>query len=197
MHSFTEEYVLVVNKKSNIHLANELEGHSLELLEGPRMLLALPWLESELQKAGVKKAHGFLSSIRVKTKLQDALLPVFFGKSDACLVTRKGFAAMAELNPQLMQQLTVVAESHEYVPVVFGFRRSYKGSVKNRIVQMVERWHTTVAGQQILTIFQADRLLLRPVDCMESTFALLDRHPIVDPVQRNTSQGHSVQVKVQ
>ena len=104
------------------------------------------------------------------------VLPVFFGKIDACLVTQKGFKTMGELNPQVNRQLRVLASSPEFVPTGFFFRMGYPQAQQADCLAEFTRVHTSTDGQQILTVFQTDRLQEYPGSVLDSAFALVESH---------------------
>ena len=171
-----EEYVLLVHQDSPFARIEDLQGHSLNIQQQPRMSLAVPWLDVLLMEKGLKPAQDFFGRITEATKLTKIVLPVFFRQVDACLVTRKGFETMGELNPQVSRQLRVLASSPPLVTTGFFIRTGFPKTEQNKIVDKIVRIHTSVAGQQVLTVFQSGRLEERPPSILDSTFALLERH---------------------
>jgi len=95
---------------------------------------------------------------------------------DACMVTRRGFETMAELNPQVGRQLKIVATSPELVPAVFGLRADYNPSYKPQLLAALSELQKSPAGQQVLTIFHCDRIEESPVSCLESALELVATH---------------------
>jgi phosphonate transport system substrate-binding protein len=93
---------------------------------------------------------------------------------DACLVTRKGFKIMEELNPQVGKQLKVLASSPALVPDGFFFRAAYPQQPLERMASELTRIHSTVAGQQVLTVFQTDCLEEHPASCLDSAIEILE-----------------------
>jgi ABC-type phosphate/phosphonate transport system substrate-binding protein len=104
------------------------------------------------------------------------VLPVFFRQADACVVTRRGFKTMSELNPQVSQRLKVLAASPGLVPTGFGFRPDYTDPLKNTIVAELARIKDSPAGAQVLTLFQSGSLEAHPLSCLDSAFELLATH---------------------
>jgi hypothetical protein len=104
------------------------------------------------------------------------VLPVFFRQSDACVVTRSGFETMVELNPQLGRQLKILARSPEVVPAVFCFRADYAAGFKEDLFAGVRDLHKSAAGQQVLTVFQSDKIEDQPMSCLDSALELLATH---------------------
>ena len=121
----TEEYLLLVRKDSGLERLDQLTGRSLNVLLNPRMSLAVIWLDTVLMEARLNRTSDFFGPVTVNKKASQVALPVFFGKVDACLLTQMSFKVMAELNPQLKEQLRVLANSPALVPSGFAFRGDY------------------------------------------------------------------------
>ncbi len=172
----TEEYVLLVHRDSGIERVGDLRGRSLNFFQNTRMSLASAWLDTLLVKDGLGRTSKFFGRVTQLNKLPRVILPVFFRQSDACVVTRRGFHIMAELNPQVGQQLKVLSSSPELVPAGFCFRRDYNNPLKERILAEFGKVHTTPAGQQVLTIFQSGRLEVHPISILNSSLELLASH---------------------
>jgi len=171
----TEEYVLLVHQDSQIERIEDLRGRSLTLFHNSRLCLAPFWLDTVLVQSGFPRATEFCQ-VTQNSKLSKVVLPVFFKQADACLVTRRGFKTMSELNPQVSQRLKVLAASPELVPTGFCFRRDYHDPLKDVIVAELARIKDTPAGAQILTLFQSGSLEAHPLSCLDSAFELLETH---------------------
>ncbi|NTW37091.1 MAG: phosphate/phosphite/phosphonate ABC transporter substrate-binding protein [Syntrophobacteraceae bacterium] len=195
----TEEYVLLVHRESGIQRIGDLRGRSLLFFQNPRTGLAPAWLDVLLVKSGFVGTAEFFGRVTQTNKIAQSVLPVFFRKSDACVVTRRGFRTMSELNPQLAQQLKVVASSPEFVPSLFCFRKDYEGPSKDKILEEMHKIDETPAGQQVLTIFQCEKLEVHPISCLKSAFELLNDHrrllPTVTGAKAGTTQPKLYQAK--
>jgi hypothetical protein len=172
----TEEYVLLVHRDSGIADVRELRGRRLLLLQNPRMSLATVWLDTLLIQKGLEPTARFSGGVTSVNKLSQVVLPVFFRKSDACLVTRRGFETMSELNPQVGKLLRVVAVSPEVVPSGFAFHSDSTSPFRDQMLIEMGRLSDSPAGQQILTLLQADRIEVKPISCMSGAFELLSAH---------------------
>lgn len=174
--SITEEYVLVVHGAGGISDVKDLQGRTLGMLNSARTSLAQAWLDTLLAQAVGRPSARFLRQIATDNKISKVVLPVFFRQRDACVVTRRGFDTMVELNPQIGQQLKFLAVSPPVVPLIFGWRAGYDSPVRARVQMEIADWHTIPAGRQILTLFQVDSLKLIPVASLESSLELLAAH---------------------
>ncbi len=171
--SVFDEYVLVVHSAGGIVDLKDLQGRTLGVLDSARTSLAPAWLETLLAQAVGRPSAHFLQKISKATKINKLVLPVFFRQMDACLVTRRGFDTMVELNPQLGQQLKLLAVSPPVVPLIFGWRAGYDSRLRAQVLEELAHWHTIPAGRQILTLFQVDSLTVIPVAALDSSLELL------------------------
>jgi phosphonate transport system substrate-binding protein len=173
---YTEEYLLLVKNNSGLENIEALIGRTLNVLNNPRMSLALIWLDTVLVKATQKSSQTFFGQVNRVNKPMQTLLPVFFGKIDACLITRQSFETMEELNPQIGKQLRVLAASPEYVPSGFAFRAEHQTEFRPQIIEAMKQLHESPAGRQILTLTQASRLEPLPIACLDRSLELLQEH---------------------
>ncbi|MFH0998839.1 MAG: PhnD/SsuA/transferrin family substrate-binding protein [Pseudomonadota bacterium] len=168
-NSFTEQYVLLVHRNSDITDIGGLRGRKLLLHNSLRMSLASSWVAA-LLGLSEKEAAGI-------TRIDNAsrtVLPVFFRQADACVVTSSVFEIASELNPQLQKELRVLASSPEVVPSVFFFRPGYASHAKGELEAAMLTLHESPAGQQVLMLFQGDGMVKQPISCLESTRQMLD-----------------------
>jgi phosphonate transport system substrate-binding protein len=167
------EYVLLARTDSAINTLADLKGRQVAVLDNLQGSLAVPWLEVLLDQHKLGAPETFFSRVTRSIKISKAALPVFFGRSDACIITRQGFAVLGELNPQVTQQLRVLATSPELVPFVTCFRAGMAPVVREKLVATITQANTTPAGRQLLTIFQCDRIEERPLSRLQTTRDLL------------------------
>jgi ABC transporter, phosphonate, periplasmic substrate-binding protein len=172
----TEEYLLLVRRDSGLERFDQLRGRSINVFNNPRMSLALIWLDTILLEARLERAADFFGQVTLNNKTAQVALPVFFGKVEACLVTRDSFEVMGELNPQLNQRLRVLAASPEVVPSGFAFRAGHASPFDTPIQEAMEQLGDSPAGRQILTLTQSDRLEFHPISCLNGSMELMARH---------------------
>ena len=93
-----EEYLILVRTDSGIRSFADLRGRRLARYSAVVMDLASDWLEMLLRASNLGPAESFLK-ISTDTKGSRIILPVFFRQTDACLVSRRTFDTMVEMNP--------------------------------------------------------------------------------------------------
>jgi phosphonate transport system substrate-binding protein len=171
-----EEYLIVVHREGGADKLEALRGKSLRVLQSPRMSLATLWLDTLLLEAGLPTSAVFFGPTEWSPNISMTALPVFFGKTDACLVTRAGFEVMAELNPQLETRLRILANSPPVVPAGFMVRSDYRSPYRAKLLDTMARLEESTGGRQILSLIQMDRVEIHPVSRVAESLALIERH---------------------
>jgi phosphonate transport system substrate-binding protein len=167
---------LLVRNDSGLAKLSDLRGRRLIEYSSMRGCLAPLWLDVLLANADLGSAASFFSRVSSANKPIRTVLPVFFHQEDACIVTRRGFDIMGELNPQVMKQMRVLAQSPSYLPHVTTFRASLPPDILERIIQAALAAQETVTGQQMLTMFQSSRIAEIKVEKLNSVRELLADH---------------------
>ena len=168
-----EVVVLLAHRDSGIERVEDLKGRRLIIHRNPRASLAVCWLDSILLEKGLRSTAEFMGRVDENNKLSSVVLPVFFRRSDSCLVTRSGFDTMSELNPQIGKALKVLATSPKMVPTLLCFRADYAPAFKDKVLAGLRDLHLSPAGQQVLTIFHSERLEEMPASRLQSALDLL------------------------
>jgi ABC-type phosphate/phosphonate transport system substrate-binding protein len=169
------QYVLLVKADGAVRKLGDLRRGKLILHSSPAMYLAQEWLNVLLWTERLEFRETFFGAITAEIKPAKALLPVFFGQAEACLTSRRAFEAMAELNPQVSRQLRVLATSPEIAATCYMFRKNYKDPNREQWIKALSGLRTSVTGRQLLTLFQADSLVVRGADCLSSALQVLEQ----------------------
>lgn len=157
----------------------ELEGESLRIVSRRNRHMARFWLETVLLERGLKPADEFFAEVIDCEKPNDAVLPTFFGKSMACLVSEDDFAILGELNPQLTRKLVKVNVSGALVPIVFALRRDAKGISFEEAQAAAIRMHESSEGRQAFTLLQLTRFSAYDEESLQPTRDLVARAKLV------------------
>jgi phosphonate transport system substrate-binding protein len=168
-----EEYLLLVRADRGLSTPADLKGRRVTTINNVRGSLAECWLEVLLGARGPGALGNFLGELKLVSKPSLAVLPVFFGQMDACVITRESFALVTEMNPQVGRELRILAVSPLVVPAITCFRRNIDPKVRAEVVDSLATLHANVSGQQVLTIFQSERVEARDDSALESTRRLL------------------------
>jgi phosphonate transport system substrate-binding protein len=171
-----DELLLVVRDGGGIVNLAGLRGRSLIVQESPSTSLAEPWLSVLLWREGLESPERFLGHMTTNTKLSQVVLPVFFGRADACVVTRRGLETMTELNPQLGQKLKVLLASPKMESAFFACRKGFSGQLRNTIFQGLVGLKLSATARQVTLLFQSPGFTTHDAECLLPAQALLDAY---------------------
>lgn len=168
-----DEYLLLVHRSGGILSLGDLHGRSLLLYWNPRTCLARVWLDTLLASAHLEAAETFLGRIESNAKLSSVVLPVFFRQTDACLITKRGYRTLCELNPQLAAQLRPLATSPGFITAFLVFHKDSAPEMRHRFLQAITDLHKTIEGQQALMLFGGTHLVRADLSVLHSSLELL------------------------
>jgi ABC-type phosphate/phosphonate transport system substrate-binding protein len=152
----TEEYVLLVHKDRPLKELKDLRGETLMLLDHPRNGLAPLWLDTELLRSKLPVSARFFGKVTRVSKLNLAILPVFFKQAGAALVSRSNFEMAGELNPQLSKLLIPLMASPALIPSMNAYRANASSLLVGNYQREALRLGETPSGRLILNLFQTD-----------------------------------------
>ena len=161
-----DDYVLLT-RADGPATVGELRGADVLVLKTTGTNLGSIWLARYCADNSYGPARDCFASITNATKASGAVLPVYFGQADACVVDRSSFDLMTELNPQLASDLTVRAQSAPFLETVICLRRDYQ-AYRQDVVEGLKELHTEPAGQQIMMVFKIERLIPFSDELLES-----------------------------
>ena len=101
------------------------------------------------------------------------VLPVFFRQADACVVARRGFDAMVELNPQLDKQLRVIATSPKFVPATMVYHKDCPAERKTMLSNLLRDLHVSEAGRQAQMLFNFREFVVIDASLLQPSLDLL------------------------
>lgn len=153
----SQRYCLLTRRAPHLSLS-DLRGRKINILTAGGASLGRTWLAELLREHDLGPARDFCAAAEDVTSPSAAILPVYFGKADACVVEASRFAVMQELNPQLGQALEVCETSPAYLESVICIRRD-EFEHKGELVDGLASLHEEPAGRQMLMVFKVGRLL--------------------------------------
>ena len=166
--------VLLTRKDHPSKEVSDLKGVDLIFHQGPNYSLAEFWLENIVTQSGGENIESFFASRTKAFRPGEVVLPVFFKKIDACVIAKENWEAMAEMNPQLGEHLKVVAESKNVIGNMIAFHRDFEAEGKEEFIQQMLRFHESKAGNQLLTLSRAKRMVAYQTEWLDGVRALVD-----------------------
>jgi ABC-type phosphate/phosphonate transport system substrate-binding protein len=154
-----EEYLILVHADSGIRTVAELRGRTLAKYSATPMNLASDWLDVLLAASNLGPQEGFFGPTISHAKVSRIVLPVFFRQLDACVVTRRTFDLMGEMNPQLVAKLRILATSPKVIPVIVAVHKNCPPSRKEAFRSLMVNLGASPSGRQILALFGSRQVM--------------------------------------
>jgi phosphonate transport system substrate-binding protein len=132
------------------------------------------WVRSVLQEAGVEVGEGGVRVSGTAANVSQAVLPVFFGQVEACVVPVSSLDTMAELNPQLRRDLKVLATSPAFCQGPICVRKDVLEEWGHLLSDVLTTLHLEPEGRQLLTLFRIEQLVPFDDAYLEPTARLLE-----------------------
>jgi hypothetical protein len=168
-------FLLLVRGDSGVTAMEALRGKRVHVCESSRARMGLAWLDTILVENGAVPAARFFGPTEIVDKASAALLPVFFGKSDAAVVSEAHFHTAREMNPQLGSRLKTLSVSPPYFEQVLCFNP--RGLEYPDVVdESVRDLHTEPEGTQLLMVMRYKRFAPMTKPLMDRTRELWRRH---------------------
>ena len=171
-----DQYVLLIRRDAAEKSLADLRGKAIVVLDTPRAMLAPVWLDTELLRKRLPVLARFFGKITYADKANMAIMPLFFRRSEAALMTRSGFETACELNPQLGRDLVVLMTSPGLVSSLGAFRANATSASVAVYRHEALKVGETVSGKLILNLFQAEAIVELKESDLRETRELLAEH---------------------
>lgn len=175
-HGIFEEYVLVAREDGPVRSVEDLRGRSLIVSNTLQGHLAPMWLEVLFRDHGLDSPQTTLERLAAASKPAQVVLPVFFKKADAAVLTSSTWKVMGELNPQVSEQLRVIATSPPVVVGLSCFRKGASPALKQRILEVAAKSKSEPSFQQVMALFRGGEVIEASLSLLDSTRALMARY---------------------
>ncbi len=173
------KYVLLIQKKAEINTLNKLNKKNLIIEKGNSGDIALLWLNTLLLERSLKESDSFFNNIKRVDKVSQAVLPVFFGQADVCIVRRFTYETMIELNPQVGNTLTTLFESPPFLFALTCFHPEIDKQVSN----IMKKFSNTLAkdpeGRQLLLLYHIEKVLDFRPEYLENIETLYNKYNLL------------------
>ncbi|MEX0320567.1 MAG: PhnD/SsuA/transferrin family substrate-binding protein [Puniceicoccaceae bacterium] len=148
-------YHLLAPESSGISGWADVAGKELLILKSYRCHLTSDWFKQSLEQNGVAE-----DSVRTETvdAVSNAILPVFFGKADACVVSDEAYVLMKELNPQIGKKLLPVETSPSFAEVIICLNQDFRND-RQLLIDSVQYMHLNPSGEQVMMLFKISQLV--------------------------------------
>jgi phosphonate transport system substrate-binding protein len=152
-----EPLLLLTQKGHSWETLARQSNRTLLMEKGNGESLAKVWGAMLLADRQATRFDAYFSSVRLADKPHRVVLPVFFGQTDMCIVSRSAYDLMLELNPQIAAKLTILEQSPEFVNIIICATETLDEWAKAIIHEEILAMHTHAVGRQALTLIQMQR----------------------------------------
>lgn len=153
-------YYLVTRKDKNLTHLSDLKNQRLNILARTDGQTPSLWLEKILRDNKLPVKNKFFGEIFFDYKPTNILLPVFFKKVDAAVITKESFDVMCELNPNIKKDLHILATSKTLLFGVLSFDTKSKNKEREKyIYDILTTMHNDADGRQFLSLFSLDKII--------------------------------------
>ncbi|HOP41698.1 MAG TPA: PhnD/SsuA/transferrin family substrate-binding protein, partial [Geobacteraceae bacterium] len=153
------ELILLVSRNSGNKKIRDLRGKTIDLLPEANYKPLHIWLELVLLNGGNGTPLSFFDKINIVSSASQAIMRVFFGKTDAAIVNRGAFDIALTLNPQLKKQLLVIAESRSLIGDISCIPASINPKLRHAMENAAAHLHENTTGKQMIALFHIDRVI--------------------------------------
>ena len=153
------EFVLITRRDRGIRTVADLRGKTINLLPAAKQEVSHLWLDVLLMREGKRDRSSFFRQVKETASASQAIMTVFFKQADAAIVSRGAFETSKALNPQIGNQLSVIAESKSLMGDISCIPNMVNNKLKLSIEYAAEHLHESTIGKQIFTLFQIDRTI--------------------------------------
>ena len=154
------EFYLITKREQNFNDLKSLKDESIIILSKSNYNSASVWLDKLLRDSKLSVKETFFKAVNYDYKATNVVLPVYFNKTTAAIVSRPALELLFELNPQLKKSLNIINKSG---PILFGVI-SFDGRSKDRkrkdfMCEILSSLHEDSYGKQLLDLFMVDKML--------------------------------------
>ncbi|MGR9116565.1 MAG: PhnD/SsuA/transferrin family substrate-binding protein [Gammaproteobacteria bacterium] len=170
-----EEYVIVTRKQKNFKNFKQLSGAIFSIAkDNPLINFYTNYL---VLKAGYPATTFFFKKIRNTPTASQAVLDVFFGKSDACIVPRHILDMAVELNPAIMVRLEIIHRSGaSFIPVLILGAADNPASINSVFTNSIRRIQESPRGEQIINLFKIHSAVMIGADKLSAMSSIYSEY---------------------
>lgn len=113
-------------------------------------LLSKMVLDKSLLESGKKSEE-----VKYTRSYSRAIMDVFFGKNDLCVVPEHSWKTISEMNPQVKKKLYIIKTSPQiFMPMLSIFHKDMTPFLREAYAKVIKNFSDTPRGKQLLTLFK-------------------------------------------
>jgi len=174
-----QKMVVVVRRDRGIREWKDLKDKQIVIAGEKVHSIHLTWLETLLMREGYRTPRDFFSSVKEIDQPSQAILSVFFRRSDACLTSLRSFDLAVELNPQVGMEMFAIAKSPDMATGVISVRSDFDPGDKEKLIEAFRSMDGNPAGKQLLQLFRVDHFVPFREEYLESVKKMVREHDLL------------------
>lgn len=156
-----ERFIILSDKKSKFKSITDLKDAKISISSDySGTSIQYYWLNNLFNKQFGTSFDKYSKNISVAKEYKQALMDVFFGKSDVCIINKFTYYTMIKLNPQIDKTLQVIVESEDFAPKVIYLSDTFDQKLKSFILSRLLKLNKYDTGKQIKDVFRYDNIVL-------------------------------------
>lgn len=152
-------YYILVKKGENYQKLKDLKNKTIGLTSERSHYASILWLDILLVKNHLPSKEKYFKKIEYSEKQSKLILNLFFGETDACVVTDHDFQIMKELNPQIGKRLKYILISPKYLWGLVCFTSFFSEKEKKLFVETSLKFQNLPSGKQLFSLLKMDKLI--------------------------------------
>ena len=158
--TYGDVYYLITNKNENRNDLCSLKNCSINIFSKADGLNPSLWLEYLLRKDNFPGKKKFFSKINFDYKANNIVLPVYFNKTNAAVITKSAYNLLCELNPSIKKELAVIDSSKPLVNGIFYSDPRNKNEKKKRsMFNYLKNLQKGSYSQQMKDMYKLERVV--------------------------------------
>jgi ABC-type phosphate/phosphonate transport system substrate-binding protein len=171
-----EQYVLIARNGVDLRKIQGSSPRRFLIEKGGSGAMARNWLDTALLEQSLPDVSKFFQTVREVDQASAAVLPVFFGQAEACVVPRSTYEVMIELNPQIGRKLSPLMTSPGFLRNLGCVRTDLDPETEKILLEVSLSMNTEPEGNQIMTIFGTKAVFKFEEQYIAETKALYQKH---------------------
>jgi ABC-type phosphate/phosphonate transport system substrate-binding protein len=167
------DFLLIARRDDSIRSIADLNRKTISLPSAKKQEIAHIWLDVLLMREGKRDRTSFFRQVKESGSPSQAIMALFFGQSDAAIISRGALETAVTLNPQIGKRLVVLSESKSLIGDFTCIPTVVNEKFRQSIEYAALHLHEKIEGRQILTLFHIDRVVPFQPSNLEGTVELL------------------------
>ena len=185
-------FLLITRRSAGLRSAEELSDKKIVIDVGGFGELPLIWLATEVaaSRPDPDEEGSPARQYRLVQTPARALLPVYFGRADACVITRSAFKDASLFNPEITTRLQICAFSEPLLVSLLAFHRKFPETASSEIAKRVLDRSTQSQHHDLFELIGRQGLTHFEPASLSSLRALYSRYKnLSSPLKLTTTQS--------